>query len=273
MRTALQTTAVKTSSSRVTLAPIAGPFHYAAQIPSNFGLSRLPCGRLSAVADIRHIHSTREARREKQNLTSTTTHIVEARASFKGQFTFLMFRRHQKLMCECFFQDPVTRYEHLIKDKVLRSDSHQKAIVQKLQRLWDDLKDYDPGPVPAAAAQPSSSFVSIAKIYQGTSNLIYFFFSSVNSSLEDPHILKQQSPYLMFPKVSISTGLSVQARLCLWISFTPLSPSSSGLSLKAAMDLREYISTPSCSTSFSDSISWSLSMKRQGWEKGMCCPR
>lgn len=104
MRTALQTTAVKTSSSRVTLAPIAGPFHYAAQIPSNFGLGRLPCGRLSAVADIRHIHSTREARREKQNLTSTTTHIVEARASFKGQFTFLMFRRHQKLMCECFFK-------------------------------------------------------------------------------------------------------------------------------------------------------------------------
>ncbi|KIR54752.1 AFG1 family mitochondrial ATPase [Cryptococcus gattii Ru294] len=139
MRTALQTTAVKTSSSRVTLAPIAGPFHYAAQIPSNFGLSRLPCGRLSAVADIRHIHSTREARREKQNLTSTATHIVEARASFK---------------------DPVTRYEHLIKDKVLRSDSHQKAIIQKLQRLWDDLKDYDPGPVPAAAAQPPSSFFS-----------------------------------------------------------------------------------------------------------------
>lgn len=178
MRTALQSTAVKTSSSRVTLAPIAGPLHYAAQFPSNFGLSRLPCGRLSAVADIRHIHSTREAWKEKQNLTSTTTHIVEARASFKGQFTFLMFRRHRKLMCEWFFmvfQDPVTRYEHLVKDKVLRSDSHQKAIIQKLQRLWDDLKDYDPGPVPAAAAQPSSSFVSIAKTYQGTSNLIYLF--------------------------------------------------------------------------------------------------
>lgn len=175
MRTALQSTAVKTSSSRVTLAPIAGPFHFAAQISSNSGLSRLPCGRLSAVADIRHIHSTRESKREKQNLTSTTTHIVEARASFKGQFTCSNVSPTSEADVCILLQDPATRYEHLVKDKVLRSDSHQKAIIQKLQRLWDDLKDYDPGPVPAAAAQSSSSFVSIAKTYQGTSNLIYLF--------------------------------------------------------------------------------------------------
>lgn len=99
-----------------------------------------------------------------------------------------------------FFQDPVTRYEHLIKDKVLRSDSHQKAIVQKLQRLWDDLKDYDPGPVPAAAAQPSSSFVSIAKIYQGTSNLIYFFFQFSKLFSQGPSYPEATIPLSNVPK-------------------------------------------------------------------------
>lgn len=66
-------------------------------------------------------------------------------------------------MCVHLYQDPVTRYEHLIRDNVLRSDPHQREIIQKLQRLWDDLKGYDPGPVPAAVARPSSSIVSFAK--------------------------------------------------------------------------------------------------------------
>ncbi|OXC67634.1 hypothetical protein AYX13_03926 [Cryptococcus neoformans] len=140
MRITLQFTTVKASSSRVTLALTARPLaNHAAAISSSPGPTRLSRGWLSPVAATRHIHLTRAARNEKQSFTSTATHIVEARASFR---------------------DPVTRYEHLIRDNVLRFDPHQREIIQKLQRLWDDLKGYDPGPVPAAVAQPSSSIFS-----------------------------------------------------------------------------------------------------------------
>ncbi|TXT09197.1 hypothetical protein VHUM_02671 [Vanrija humicola] len=46
------------------------------------------------------------------------------------------------------FNDPMTRYEYLVNEGILRADPHQKNMVKKLQRLWNDLKDYDPGEIP-----------------------------------------------------------------------------------------------------------------------------
>ncbi|EIW68375.1 hypothetical protein TREMEDRAFT_44750 [Tremella mesenterica DSM 1558] len=46
------------------------------------------------------------------------------------------------------FEDPLTRYDHLVSTGVLKADPHQRLILMKLQRLWTDLRSYDPGPVP-----------------------------------------------------------------------------------------------------------------------------
>nr|XP_018261787.1 AFG1 family mitochondrial ATPase [Kwoniella dejecticola CBS 10117]OBR83945.1 AFG1 family mitochondrial ATPase [Kwoniella dejecticola CBS 10117] len=48
----------------------------------------------------------------------------------------------------------MTRYSHLVQDKVLRADESQKVIIGRLQRLWEDLEHYDPGPI---RDQPESS--------------------------------------------------------------------------------------------------------------------
>lgn len=56
--------------------------------------------------------------------------------------------------------DPITRYDHLVSAGTLRPDEHQRNIIQQLQRLWNDLKDYDPGPLPPESAPEPASFVS-----------------------------------------------------------------------------------------------------------------
>lgn len=58
------------------------------------------------------------------------------------------------------YLDPITRYDHLIETGVLKADSHQRTIIEKLQRLWGDLKDYDPGEIPSQTEEISPSFVS-----------------------------------------------------------------------------------------------------------------
>ncbi|WVQ80020.1 hypothetical protein IAT38_002121 [Cryptococcus sp. DSM 104549] len=85
----------------------------------------------------RGLHTSRRLEDDTKPHPAASTHAAEARASFS---------------------DPITRYDHLISDNVLRADPHQRQIIKRLQRLWDDLKDYDPGPVPAPAPEPSSSF-------------------------------------------------------------------------------------------------------------------
>lgn len=56
--------------------------------------------------------------------------------------------------------DPLTRYDHLVSVGALRSDDHQRTIIKHLQRLWEDLKDYDPGPLPPENAESSGGMVS-----------------------------------------------------------------------------------------------------------------
>lgn len=55
--------------------------------------------------------------------------------------------------------DPIRRYEHLVETGGLRADPHQRTIIEKLQRLWTDLKDYDPGDIPNQSEEISPSFV------------------------------------------------------------------------------------------------------------------
>jgi predicted ATPase len=57
--------------------------------------------------------------------------------------------------------DPVTRYQYLVDTGVLKPDSHQATIIQKLQRLWTDLKTYDPGEISTQTEDISPSFVSV----------------------------------------------------------------------------------------------------------------
>jgi hypothetical protein len=56
--------------------------------------------------------------------------------------------------------DPLTRYRHLVKVGTLKADPRQEVIIHQLQRLWEDLQTYDPGPVPPPATDITPSFVS-----------------------------------------------------------------------------------------------------------------
>ena len=66
--------------------------------------------------------------------------------------------------------DPMTRYQHLVDIGILKPDPHQKTIIEKLQRLWDDLKVYDPGPIPPEMPESNRGIVSrTLKIKKGRS--------------------------------------------------------------------------------------------------------
>lgn len=54
----------------------------------------------------------------------------------------------------------MTRYEYLVRTGVLRADPHQKEIIQRLQNFHEELRHYDPGPIPAEETQVEPSFVS-----------------------------------------------------------------------------------------------------------------
>lgn len=54
----------------------------------------------------------------------------------------------------------MTRYEYLVRTGVLRADPYQKEIIQKLQDFHEELRHYDPGPIPDAEDKVEPSFVS-----------------------------------------------------------------------------------------------------------------
>jgi protein AFG1 len=48
--------------------------------------------------------------------------------------------------------DPMTRYESLVAQGVLRDDAHQRSIIERLQKLHETLKGYEPSEVPASGS-------------------------------------------------------------------------------------------------------------------------
>ncbi|WVO14581.1 hypothetical protein L204_102216 [Cryptococcus depauperatus] len=100
------------------------------------GSNRQPYRSPPEICFTRGFRQFSEREEKPHTCSGVSTHAAKARASFK---------------------DPLSRYEHLVEDRVLRPDDHQKEIIKHLQRLWDDLKDYDPGPVPPRSATAPSS--------------------------------------------------------------------------------------------------------------------
>lgn len=84
-------------------------------------------------------------------------------ASFKGKLPDIRYHyqptRPRRRLNSAI--DPITRYDHLIDTGVLKADEHQRTIIKKLQRLWTDLKDYEPGELPPQSEQIQPSFVSL----------------------------------------------------------------------------------------------------------------
>ncbi|PVG03510.1 hypothetical protein CPB86DRAFT_779227 [Serendipita vermifera] len=54
-------------------------------------------------------------------------------------------------------ETPISKYEEMVKNGILRPDEHQKTIIEKLQRLHDDLRDYEQPPV-AEIVRPTPTF-------------------------------------------------------------------------------------------------------------------
>ncbi|KAI0797000.1 AFG1-like ATPase [Abortiporus biennis] len=61
---------------------------------------------------------------------------------------------------------PINQYHKLVEAGTLRADPHQTRIIEKLQRLHDDLLTYEPPKIPTA---PPSSNSLIARLFSGSS--------------------------------------------------------------------------------------------------------
>jgi hypothetical protein len=59
---------------------------------------------------------------------------------------------------------PRQKYEELLTHSTLRVDAHQQRIVDKLQRLWLNLQDYDPPRVPEPIIPSRVSSVSLSRV-------------------------------------------------------------------------------------------------------------
>ncbi|KAL7419592.1 ATPase [Cryptotrichosporon argae] len=107
----------------------------------------------------RTLHPPAVAASRARQLSSTRPWRQQAEAAVEeAPRSYAQSRRAmQEAEAKASFTDPMTRYEHLVDTGVLRADPHQKTIVRRLQRLWEDLKGYDPGPVPgpSTAVEPS----------------------------------------------------------------------------------------------------------------------
>lgn len=62
-----------------------------------------------------------------------------------------------------FTASPLSQYNELIAEAGLRSDDHQRGVVERLQKLHDDLKSYTPPPIPTEV--PTQSFVCILALH------------------------------------------------------------------------------------------------------------
>lgn len=51
---------------------------------------------------------------------------------------------------------PTSLYEDRVRNGILRDDEHQRGIVKVLQRMWDELADYDPPDVPEPKVEKPS---------------------------------------------------------------------------------------------------------------------
>lgn len=114
-------------------------------------------------------HSSRGRRGRKVSMLSSALHADEFIADeFEGAAL-----------------TPIEQYHKLVKSEALRADDHQTRIIQKLQRLHDELATYDP-PAPPS----SSSSDSIVSVHVKQVVFIYSFppsHSYLACSPEGPH--------------------------------------------------------------------------------------
>lgn len=102
--------------------------------------------------------------------------------------------------------DPYTRYTYLVNTGVLRPDEHQKGIIKKLNRLYDDLVDYDPGTIPPIeSVEPS--FVSVP-VYIYTPQLTWQFGKFFTKTTTDykPTVARDDVPKGLYLYGSVGTG-------------------------------------------------------------------
>ena len=67
---------------------------------------------------------------------------------------------------------PLEQYRRLVDSGALKADEHQTRIIQRLQRLRDDLVTYDPPPIPSST--PSLSLVCTPLCLHTRAPLIWY---------------------------------------------------------------------------------------------------
>lgn len=112
-------------------------------------------------------------------------------------------------------RSPILGYQKLVESGSLKPDQHQTRIVQKLQRLHDNLANHGPAPLPALPT--TSSLVSSPPMF-GTSCIPNCVYRSLACSPGDFNLI--HSLQINHLGDYTYTEMSEQARQCSWIYST-----------------------------------------------------
>lgn len=220
--------------------------------------SRLP------IHHARNLHTT-SVKKEEARQSAADEKAVDERASFHGDFSSLFSRQDAEMPA-----DPVKRYEYLVAKGLLKADPHQKKIVEKLERLWKDLRTYDPGPIPDEPSELTPSFVSAPSLYAERRPRTHLLCSLENSSIIRRPTWLLQWTSTPSQRGCTSTARSARARQCSWTCFTRLChPNSPAQSTARPV----YTFTRLCSTCCTDSISSRCGTRSWGRVKETSCRR
>ncbi|GMK55647.1 hypothetical protein CspeluHIS016_0207030 [Cutaneotrichosporon spelunceum] len=121
-------------------------------------LAGVPRARIGAIPASRAIMPLALARPAPILVRPTfRTFVTSRRALEQSQRENLESKLHRS-RAAASFHDPITRYEFLVNEGILKPDQHQREIVKKLMPLWERLETYDPGPLPDAEEVEPSFF-------------------------------------------------------------------------------------------------------------------
>lgn len=206
------------------------------------------------------------ARRHCRSRTNLERRVINRKQQMIGKLVGLPLKVNSycyHILGPLTHVDPITRYEHLVATGVLKADDYQKGIIQKLQRLWTDLKDYDPGPLPPESTKSHPSFVSLNPSFSAALSCPtkQLWYSSANSSLANLQHPNQPSPQPKSQKVYTSTVQSEQAKQCSWTFSTPPFHLNSD---HPSMARHGYISTVSCWMFYNGNMMLGENMRRWG---------